>query len=117
MAVEGEVVRCPHCQGSEVVKYGTTSNGKARYRCQQEATWGRTFIWTYAYPGCVPEVKQPMVEMTLKGSGIRDIARVLQVGPTPVIEELKKSGRPFAGEQRRGRGMLSGRHDGGNPPS
>ena len=42
MAVE--VVQCPHCQGSEVVKYGTASNGKARYRCQQGETCGRTFI-------------------------------------------------------------------------
>ena len=117
MAVEVEVVQCPHCQGSEVVKYGTTSNGKARYRCQQEATCGRTFLRTYAYPGCRPAVKQQRVEMVLNGSGIRDIARVLQVGPTTVIKELKKSGRPLAGEQSRGRGRLSGRNDGGNPPS
>jgi len=48
-----EVVRCPHCQGNEVVKYGTTSNGKARYRCQQTGACGRTFIRTYAYPGWV----------------------------------------------------------------
>lgn len=90
MVVEEEVVRCPHCQGSAVVKYGTASNSKARYRCQQDATCGRTFLRTYAYPGCLPEVKRQMVEMTLNGSGIRDIARVLQVGPTTVIKELKK---------------------------
>jgi transposase-like protein len=105
MAVE--VVRCPHCQGSAVVKYGTASNGKARYRCQQDTTCGRTFLRTYAYPGCRPEVKQQMVEMTLNGSGIRDIARVLQVGPTTVLKELKKSGRPLASEQSRGRRVLS----------
>jgi transposase-like protein len=107
MAVEVAVVRCPHCRGSEVVKYGTASNGKARYRCQQGATCGRTFLRTYAYPGCLPEVTQQMVEMTLNGSGIRDIARVLQVGPTTVIKELKKSERPLPGEYRRGRRMLS----------
>jgi|SRR5262245_59787637 len=32
-----------------------------------------------------------MVEMTLNGSGIRDIARVLQVSPNTVIRELKKA--------------------------
>jgi transposase-like protein len=90
MAVEVEVGRCPQCQGSAVVKHGPASNGKARYRCQQDATWGRTFRRTYAYPGCLPEVKRPMVEMTLKGSGIRDIARVLRVGSTTVLKELKK---------------------------
>jgi transposase-like protein len=85
-----EVVQCPHWQGSAVVKYGTASNGKARYRCQQHETCGRTFMRTYTYPGCVPAVKQQIVEMTLNGSGVRDIARVLQVGPTTVIKELKK---------------------------
>ena len=90
MAVAIEVVQCPHCQGSTVVKYGTASNGKARYRCQTTATCGRTFLRTYAYPGCQPEVKQQIVEMTLNGSGIRDIARVLRVGPGTVIKELKK---------------------------
>ena len=51
---------------------------------------GGRFLRTYAYPGCLPEVKQQIVEMTLNGSGIRDIARVLQVGPNTVIKELKK---------------------------
>ena len=89
-----EIVQCPHCQGSEVVKYGTARNGKARYRCQQDETCGRTFMRTYTYPGCLPEVKRQMVEMTLKGSGGRDIARVLQVGPTTVRKELKKKAPP-----------------------
>jgi transposase-like protein len=88
MAVE--IVRCPHCQSEEVVKYGRASNGKTRYRCQQDETCGRTFIRMYTYPGRLPQVKQQIVEMTLKGSGVRDIARVLQVGPTTVIKELKK---------------------------
>jgi hypothetical protein len=30
------------------------------------------------------------VEVTLNGSGVRDIARVLHVSPTTVIQELKK---------------------------
>ena len=56
MAVEA--VRCPHCEGEAVVRYGTASNGKARYRCQQADQCGRTFIRAYAYPGCLPEVKR-----------------------------------------------------------
>jgi transposase-like protein len=85
-----EPVQCPHCQSEAVVKYGTASNGKARYRCQQTAQCGRTFLRTYAYPGRTPEVKRQIVEMTLNGSGVRDIARVLQISPTTVIGELKK---------------------------
>jgi transposase-like protein len=103
------VVRCPHCQSEAVVRYGKASNGKERFRCQQREHCGRTFLRTYAYPGRWPAVKRQMVEMTLKGSGIRDIARVLQVGPNTVSKELKKSGGPLTSEQKRCRGMLSRR--------
>ena len=103
------VVTCPHCQSEAVVKYGKASNGKERFRCQQSEQCGRTFLRSYAYPGCLPTVKQQIVEMTLNGSGIRDIARVLHVGPNTVLRELKKSGRPLAGQRKRGEGMLSGR--------
>src|SRR5262249_25244655 len=88
MAVE--VIRCPHCQSEAVVKYGKTSNGKERFRCQQGEQCGRTFIREYAYPGRTAEVKRQIVEMTLNGGGVRDIARVLRVSPTTVISELKK---------------------------
>lgn len=108
-------VRCPHCQSDAVVKYGKASNGKARFRCQQREQCGRTFVQTYAYPGCLPTVKRQIVEMTLNGSGIRAIARVLQVGPNTVIKELKKSRRPLAGQHQRGRGVLSGRDHGRSP--
>lgn len=106
--VEG-AIRCPHCQSEAVVRYGKASNGKERFRCQQTAQCGRTFLRNYAYPGCLPTVKHQIVEMTLNGSGIRDIVRVLQVGPNTVLKELKKSGGPLAGQPQRGEGMLSGR--------
>jgi transposase-like protein len=81
------VVWCPHCQSEAVVKYGKTSKGKERFRCQQSAQCGRTFLRSYAYPGCLPTVKQQIGERTLNGSGIRDIARVLPVGPNPGMKE------------------------------
>ena len=86
----GEAVRCPHCESEEVVRYGWASNGKERFRCQQAKTCGRTFIRRYAYPGRLPEGKRQIVEMRLNGSGVRDIARVLQVSPNTVLRELKK---------------------------
>jgi transposase-like protein len=89
MAVEA--IRCPHCQSEAVVKYGMASNGKERFRCQQVEQCGRTFIRGYSYPGRTPEGKRQIIEMTLNGSGVRDIARGLQVSPTTVIGELKKS--------------------------
>jgi insertion element IS1 protein InsB len=105
MAVEA--VRCPHCQSEEGVKYGRASNGKERFRCQQRARCGRTFLHTYAYLGRVPEVKRQIIEMTLNGSGVRDIARVLRVGPNTVLNELKKSPSPLAREHKRRQGVLS----------
>ena len=94
------------------MKYGKTSNGKERFRCQQSAEGGRTFVRSYAYPGCLPTVKQQIVDMTLNGSGIRDIVRVLQVGPNTVLKELKKRSRPLAGQHKRGGRMLSERDHG-----
>ena len=94
-------MRCPHWQSEAVVKYGKASNGKARFHCQQSDRCGRTFLRSYAYPGCLPTVKQQIVEMTLKERGIRDMVRVLQVGPNTVLKELKKSVRPLAGKHKR----------------
>ncbi len=101
-------VKCPHCQSEAVVKYGKTSNGKERFRCQQREQGGRTFLQSYAYPGCLPSVKPQIVDMTLNGSGIRDIARVLHVGSNTVLRELKKSRRSVPGQQERRRGLVSG---------
>ena len=74
MAVE--VMQCPHSQSREVVKYGTASNGKGRYRCQQGAACGRTFIHHYTYPGCVPEVKRQSMQWTKRGAYLLLQARV-----------------------------------------
>ena len=101
-------VKCPHCQSEAVVKYGKTSDGKERFRCQQSAECGRTFLRSYAYPGCLPTVKRQIVDMTLNGSGIRDIARVLHVGSNTVLRELKKSRRAVLGQHERRGGLLSG---------
>ena len=101
-------IKCPHCQSEAVVKYGKTSNGKERFRCQQRTECGRTFVRSYAYPGCLPTVKQQIVDMTLNGRGSRDIARVLHVGSNTVLRELKKSRRAVPGEHKRRGGVLSG---------
>ena len=54
----------------------------------------QTFSLNLAYPGRTREVKQQIVEMTLNGSGVRDIARVLRVSTSTVIRELKKNPSP-----------------------
>jgi transposase-like protein len=59
-----------------VVKNGTARNRKQKYLCR---VCRRQFIRDYTYQGCRAQVRRLIVPMTLNGSGIRDITRVLQV--------------------------------------
>ncbi len=112
-----EPIHCPECDGVEVIKHGTTSDGKQRYFCQDSQCHRRTFILQYKYQGYLPKVKHQISNMAMNGSGIRDTAarplgmrvrrgsleplgpnaelrrtsRVLHISPTTVIEELKKA--------------------------
>jgi transposase-like protein len=85
-----EVLYCPHCHSTDIVRHGTTRQGQQRYRCRTCPDHGRTFLLAYAYAGQSPDVKRPIVDMALNASGIRDTARVLHVSPTTVLKELKK---------------------------
>ena len=85
-----QVVHYPYCQGTDIVRHGTTPEGKQRYRCRACPDHGRTFLLEYAYAGHSPDVKRQIVDMALNASGIRDTARVLHVSPTTVLKELKK---------------------------
>jgi transposase-like protein len=80
------------------VKRGKTENGKQRYRCHQQNCLTQTFISDYTYQGYLPEVKQKIIEMALNGSGIRDTARVLEISPNTVINEIKKRIRLRVGQ-------------------
>jgi transposase-like protein len=83
-----QVLHCPYCQGSDIVKHGMSPEGKQRYRCRACLEGrGRTFLLEYSYAGQSPEVKQQIVDMAMNASGIRDTARVLHVSPTTVINE------------------------------
>jgi len=88
-----QVLHCPHCQGTDIIRHGTTRQGKQRYRCQENACKGRTFLLHYTYAGHAAGVKQQIIDMAMNASGIRDTARVLHVSPTTVIKELKKKSR------------------------
>ena len=85
-----QVLHCPYCQSTDIVRHGTTRHGKQRYRCRTYPDHGRTFLLAYAYAGQSPEIKRQIVDMALNASGIRDTARVLHVSPTTVLKELKK---------------------------
>lgn len=83
-------VQCIHCHSTNVVKNGKSLAGKQRYRCQNDECPYSTFILKYSYPGRSREVKQKIVDMSMNGSGVRNISRVLHVSTATVIQELKK---------------------------
>lgn len=88
-----EPVECPVCGGTNVVKHGKSGEGKQRYLCQDQTCHGKTFIRDYSDLGRLPLIKEQIIEMSLNGSGIRDIARVLKVSSSTVIKEIKKRNR------------------------
>ena len=84
-------IRCPHCQKTNVSKFGKTQTGKQRYACNNSKCPYRTFtLEPHSYRGRRPEVKKKIVEMSLNGRGIRYTARVLGISTSTVIQELKK---------------------------
>ncbi len=83
-------VQCPECHRTDVVRYGKQANGTQRYRCDNSDCRRTIFLLQYHDKGRLPAVKQQIVAMTLNGSGVRDIVRVLGVSSATVIDVLKK---------------------------
>ncbi len=82
-----EKITCPSCASRHIRKNGISRNGKQRYRCQN---CRRQFITSYTYHGCIPFVRSLIVPMTLNGSGIRDISRVLRVSINTVLKVIRQ---------------------------
>jgi len=72
-------VRCPHCQSDQIVKRGKTARGTQRYLCQNTLCAKGSFLLDYCNRGCLPEVKQAIIDMSLNASGVRDTARSLHI--------------------------------------
>jgi insertion element IS1 protein InsB len=84
-------VLCPHCHSDPVIKGGKTKTGTQRYKCDNPDCPHYSFQLDLKYKGCLPAIKQDIVDMSRNGSGIRDTARVVKISPTTAIHELKKS--------------------------
>jgi transposase-like protein len=84
-------VRCPPCQGINVVRYGTQPHGTPRYRGDHVDGPRTIFLVHYHDTGRRPEVKRDLVDMTLNGRGVRDIVRVVGVSSATVIDTRKKT--------------------------
>jgi transposase-like protein len=83
-------VRCLHCHSEQIVKRGKTRRGTQRYLCQNTTCTRGSFLLDYRNRGCLPEVKQQIIDMSLNANGVRDTARVLRIGTDTVLSELKK---------------------------
>ena len=88
-----QVMHCPYCRGTEIVRHVTMPEGKQRYRCRACPDRGRTFLLEYAHAGQSPAIKRQIIEMAMNVSGIRDTVRVLHMSPTTVLKELRKRKR------------------------
>ncbi|MCU0238896.1 MAG: IS1 family transposase [Pyrinomonadaceae bacterium] len=60
---------------------------KQRYRCKD---CSKQFLTRYTYKAYLSEKKSLIIRLTLNGSGIRDIARVLQISTNTVLSEIRK---------------------------
>jgi transposase-like protein len=83
-------VRGPHCQSDHTVKRGKTARGTQRYLCQNPLCVRGSFLLDYCNRGCLPDVKQTIIDMRLNASGVRDTARSLHICPNTVLRERKK---------------------------
>jgi len=83
-------VECRDCHSTDIIKHDKSLEDKQQFLCQNSECLRQTFILDYTYPGRMQKLKPQIVEMSLNSSGIRDRARVLKVGATTGIRELKK---------------------------
>ena len=82
-----QTIKCIHCNSENIVKNGKRKNGTQCLLCRR---CNRAFQQEYTSNGSKPETKMLIIKMSLNGSGIRDISRVLGVSQGTVIAVLKK---------------------------
>ena len=80
-------IKCIHCESEEVVKNGKRKTGVECLKCK---ACKKSFQGSYKNNGSKPETKKMVVKMSVNGSGIRDISRVLGISQNTVIAVLKK---------------------------
>jgi IS1 family transposase/transposase-like protein len=83
-----EAITCPNCSSLNIVKNGKTGQRKQRFLCKD---CRRQFIRDYTYMGCVGAVRALIVPLTMNGSGLRDISRVLLLSLNTALKTLRQA--------------------------
>jgi IS1 family transposase/transposase-like protein len=81
------LITCPKCYSRKINKNGKTKNTKQKYLCKN---CGRQFVSEYSYNGYKKQLTDLIMPMTMNGSGIRDISRVLKISTNTVIKRIKE---------------------------
>jgi insertion element IS1 protein InsB len=76
---------CPYCLSVKVVRNGIKRTGRQNRRCKMCC---KQFQSAYLYRGADKQVKNKIIQMLLRGSGIRDTALVERVSPVTVLRCL-----------------------------
>lgn len=86
---------CLYCK-SLTVKNGKSVAGLQRHRCK---SCGKTFQTEYRYPACSPNIIRWIASLTVEGSSVSSISRLLKIPVCTVIRKTKSIAklvaRPF----------------------
>jgi transposase-like protein len=86
-------LRCPACQGSDLQRWGRTSNDKPRFRCN---ACKKTFLDSDGYTpqkGQMPGFVETVLAAYQERSSMRGIARTFGISRNTLANWLKKSRR------------------------
>lgn len=82
-------INCPHCQSSKVVKNGKKKNGEQNLLCR---SCNKQFLSAYKNKGSDPVLKQLIIRLLARNSGIRDIEELLGVSRRCILNNLCRQG-------------------------
>ena len=85
-----EEKHCVYCSSTDLVKNGKCPGGSQRWRCN---SCKKGFRFDYRYNARKQGVREKIIEMTLNGSGVRDVGRVLKTSRDTVCPVLKKNAK------------------------
>ncbi|MBF0132077.1 MAG: IS1 family transposase [Magnetococcales bacterium] len=97
-------VRCPDCNGLNVVKYGKQPNGEQRYSCQDPRCERTIFLLNYRAQPLAPSMRTQIIELALDGADATEISQSLKLSESDVLtifQQLSRFSAPPVGVRPR----------------